>query len=349
MKRTLEQYIEPENIPRQYGGTLDYKFGELPNLEPAIINALNWSAPEKLNGKNTIPTGPIRWRADSNGTLNAIAVGSENEKPRERKVASITPAEKVSIASLGAGAQQVEQKKQDNLAVRQQQMYRTTSGIDTHPETPPEKDIDLKPAPTEVSASDSQVSSSSTGGTYLSYRDGPPLTTNSAETTPQTTATGAHENSIIDHPNPSQQGLNTISASRTGTSSTRYAEQSATHAHGTMAEGTPEVRDNGAGDKYGVMEPGTVGQAPKEHPMPETETPAPSYLEQAKAAVAGAGSAALAAVGYGGAEEEKEVPQEKSVPHDPAVDAAKDGHVEEYLRSQYPSKAAHDASAENKS
>src|ERR1700722_15413767 len=36
MKKTLETYIAPENIPRKYGGTLDYEFGMLPVLEPAI-------------------------------------------------------------------------------------------------------------------------------------------------------------------------------------------------------------------------------------------------------------------------------------------------------------------------
>lgn len=369
MKKTLEQYIDPDNIPRQYGGRLDYKFGELPNLEPVITNTLDWSAPEKLNGRNTIPTGPILWKTESNGTLNAIAVGTQNNRPRDRKVASIAPQEKVNMADLGAGAQQAHQQKQDNLAVRQKQMYRTTSGIDTHPTTT--NDVDLSPPSPEYPTNDAPISNS-TGGTYLSYRDGPPLQTESQYQPSQyqtsqsqyepTYASSTHQNASINHPNPSQQGQNTISTDRSGTSSTRYADQSSTHAHGTLGSGTPSVRDEGHGASHSVMDPNTVGQAPKEHPMPEPETTAPSYLEQAQAlagqagaAVSGAGSAALAAVGYGGgqttaAETEKaeEQQQERRIPHDPAVDAAGDRSVEDFLRDQYKSKAATTASAENK-
>ncbi|GAB7357013.1 hypothetical protein MBLNU459_g7841t1 [Dothideomycetes sp. NU459] len=332
MKKTLEQYIDPDNIPKQYGGRLDYKFGELPNIEPIIADTLKWSAPEKVNGKNTIPTGPIRWQRDSS-SLDAIAVGSQNGKPRDRKVASIPELKKAGAASsLGPASTQ-------GRGPPDAHMFRTTSGVDTHPRTPPAETVDLNPPPTQYPASDAEISNSSAGGTYLSYRDGPPAQQ------PQT-ASSATGNSQIEHPSPSQPGLSTVSADRSGTSNTRFAEQLDTHAHGTLAEGTPEVHDNGAGDKYGVMEPGTVGQAPKEHPVPQPEQPAPSYLDQAKAAA----GQALAAVGYGAKSDETPAhAQRAEVPDDPAVDRADDHNVEEYLRAQYKSQAAHDASAANKS
>merc|ERR1719487_1050857 len=54
---------------------------------------------------------------------------------------------------------------------------------------------------------------------------------------------------------------------RQGTSSTRYAQQEGTHAAGQLASGAPETRVDSQGEKQGIMEPGTVGQAPKKAPV----------------------------------------------------------------------------------
>jgi hypothetical protein len=91
MKSTLEKYIDPENIPKKYGGTLDYEFGMMPILEPVIINSLNWhdSTADLQNGEKSIPTGPIKWRQSSSGRMEAIAVGKEDEKARERTIATV--------------------------------------------------------------------------------------------------------------------------------------------------------------------------------------------------------------------------------------------------------------------
>ena len=62
MKKTLEMYIDPENIPRKYGGRLDWEWGELPALEPAIANALIWENPSKTaRGQNAFPIGPVSY------------------------------------------------------------------------------------------------------------------------------------------------------------------------------------------------------------------------------------------------------------------------------------------------
>jgi hypothetical protein len=89
MKSTLEKYIDPDNIPKKYGGNLEYEFGMMPILEPSIINALNWtdSTADLQNGQRTIPTGPIKWRQSSSGNMEAIAVGKENGTARERTIA----------------------------------------------------------------------------------------------------------------------------------------------------------------------------------------------------------------------------------------------------------------------
>jgi hypothetical protein len=150
-----------------------------------------------------------------------------------------------------------------------------------------------------------------------------------------------------DQVSPTQTSGNQTSTDRTGTSGTSYIAQSHTHAHGTLAEGTPEKREGTFGDTYGVNEPNTIGQAPKEHPMPEPEVPQPTYVEQAKevagnaySTAANVGASALAAVGYGTKEENKVEEQAPKKAEDPRVDAMGDRSVEDFLRGKYESPAA---------
>jgi hypothetical protein len=110
MKATLEKYIAPENIPRKYGGTLDFKFGMLPILEPAIVDTLDWTiteaapttavvaanghkvAPKDTNAARSFPIGPIKWQATTQSSieeLDAITVGSVDGKSRREVVARL--------------------------------------------------------------------------------------------------------------------------------------------------------------------------------------------------------------------------------------------------------------------
>lgn len=356
MKSTLEEYIDPENIPKKYGGKLDYKFGDLPNLDPSIQAALKWAAPEKLNGQNTFPTGPVKWQRYENGHLAAVAVGSENGKARDYKVATLTPGADVAMTSLGVN--------------QGSHLYRTTTAVETHPSTtqgqadipaPTYEDTAASSAPpvSGVSTAASTSGTAAAGGTFLNYHD---LNLGSStsndghapETSRAGTSTLPYRDSapVANHEEDDDafQDAETHhpSTDRQGTSSTRYAEQSNTHAHGNVAEGTPHVKGT-QGDTYGVMEPNTVGQAPKEHPVPPQEEPeAPSYLDQAKSlagqaygTAAAAGSSALAAVGVGAEKVEGNAEEtETKKPEDPAVDAADPAKVEEFLRGQYKSPAA---------
>ncbi|KAI5198495.1 hypothetical protein AUEXF2481DRAFT_8667 [Aureobasidium subglaciale EXF-2481] len=300
MYPTLSKYIEPENIPEQYGGKLKYKFGDLPNIDPDLHNVLQWTAPHKLNGMDTIPTGPIRWVTEANGDRVALAVGSESGKRREQKVAIVKSSQHSAPAA-----------KQDAS------LYRTTSGVDTHPPSPPPGQSEAMPPPT--------------------YTDAP---------TGNHTALPVREQHQVSS---TMTSANQPSTDRTGTSGTSYIAQSHTHADGTLADGTPDKREGTFGDTYGVNEPNTIGQAPKEHPMPEPELPQPTYVDQAKQVAgqaydtaAGVGASALAAVGYGTQQENKEQLQEQppKKPEDPRVDAVGDRNVEEFLRSKYESPAA---------
>ena len=347
MKSTLEQYIEPENIPKKYGGQLDYKFGDLPNLDATIQKSLTWSSPAKEGGRDTFPTGPIRWQRYENGDLAAIAVGSVKGKARDTKVAVLHPSTKAVQTSLGAGHQG-------------HQMFRTTSGIDTHPATPPDNQVDVMessreespegrvsstsargPAPALVTGAVTAIGTGASGGTYLSYQD--VALTSTTTTLPHhggpPAGSETYQESSFEEAQTHQP-----STDREGTSTTRYAEQSNTHAQGTLSEGTPHTKGS-HGDTYSVMEPNTVGQAPKEYPLPPTEEPAaPSYLDQAKSLAGQAygtatsvGTSALAAVGVGGAKEETAEEKPKTTPHDPAVDAAEPAQVEAFLRAKYSS------------
>jgi hypothetical protein len=91
MKETLEKYIAPENIPKKYGGQLDYEFGMMPVLEDSITNSLSWTDPtaDLQSGFKSIPTGPIKWRQSPTGQLTATAVGKEDGAKRERVIATV--------------------------------------------------------------------------------------------------------------------------------------------------------------------------------------------------------------------------------------------------------------------
>ena len=88
------------------------------------------------------------------------------------------------------------------------------------------------------------------------------------------------------------------------------------------------------------MEPNTVGQAPKEHPVPEPEQPQPSVIDTAKQYAGQAYEQAthlpqtvLAAVGYG-SKPEPTMTGEKPKAEDPAVDNMDPRQLEEFLRAK---------------
>ena len=105
----LSQHIDPENIPKKYGGSLDFTFGDLPNLDPELTSRMTWYASQQpspnnsngMDGSNdtneqgssdetaVLPIGPIRWEKGENGKMDLIAVGTEEGKARRLKVATL--------------------------------------------------------------------------------------------------------------------------------------------------------------------------------------------------------------------------------------------------------------------
>lgn len=187
------------------------------------------------------------------------------------------------------------------------------------------------------------------------HQIGDPLTTVGTATHPPDTGETYSDTppSFPDSPRNSTSAESSTLPIREGTSETRYAQQSHTHADGQLANGTPEaaVNDHGHGDKTLTMEPNTVGQAPKEKPLPEPEQPpAPGYLDQAKQAAATASatvtSAAGAVVGAvtGSHEKAKEIeetpvriksPAEQEL--DAKIDSMSDKDVEALLKEKHAS------------
>lgn len=133
MKPTLEKYIAIENIPKKYGGTLEYEFGMLPMLEEEIATTLKWTDPsaDMQSGNKSYPTGPIKWRASNATTMEAVAVGSENGKKRERAIATV----ETSFDDVH-GISRVNTKIDWNL-----EKVRSTSGIATQPKNDGDPDF----------------------------------------------------------------------------------------------------------------------------------------------------------------------------------------------------------------
>ncbi|KAK3952447.1 CRAL-TRIO domain-containing protein [Pseudoneurospora amorphoporcata] len=85
VKATLEEFIDPKNIPKQYGGELDFTWGDQPKTDPYIKERVKWE-----NGLTDFPEGPKYWRPTADGTrMECVAVGSEGGKQRMVNVGTL--------------------------------------------------------------------------------------------------------------------------------------------------------------------------------------------------------------------------------------------------------------------
>ncbi|KAF2224406.1 CRAL-TRIO domain-containing protein [Elsinoe ampelina] len=324
---TLEEFIDRANIPKKYGGELEFEFGDLPNVEPGIDSNLKWINPSTDKNRNTFPTGPIRWGiSPTTGAMTATAVGTVDGKPRSVEVAS--------IVNLPPDPSQIS-KTQRPSTPPSGPLPRLPSARDTHPPTPPPGEVDLSQPP-------------------------------SGTTTPASSSPGPASNGPTSAPSDDKSRDDTTDTVRTGTSSTRFEQQSSTHGHGQLEASTPDVRRDEHGDQHGVMEPKTVSQAPKEHPLPpQEEVPGgPGIVAQVKATVSTVAETVIGAVGIDHGD--KDVPvagagerdasgqgeggelgvgnegsgvdgqggKRVGVEGDEEVERARDEQVEEYLRSK---------------
>ncbi|PSR75516.1 CRAL/TRIO domain-containing protein [Coniella lustricola] len=82
---TLNSFIHIDDIPKQYGGKLDFNWCQMPNLDPKIRELATWE-----NGYTEFPEGPVYWVPTDDGKrLECLARGSVNKVQRNDKVCSI--------------------------------------------------------------------------------------------------------------------------------------------------------------------------------------------------------------------------------------------------------------------
>lgn len=85
VKSTLESFIDIRNIPKKYGGELDFQWGQLSIPDPAWEGIVQWE-----NGFSEFPSGPLLWEEIDNGKrLACIAHGRVDGKDRRQTVCTI--------------------------------------------------------------------------------------------------------------------------------------------------------------------------------------------------------------------------------------------------------------------
>lgn len=89
VKPTLSAFIDVANIPKKFGGELDFECGMLPVLDAPILNVLTLSSPADRSAAPMFLAAPVRWVDGENGDLQALGVGSVDGKPRREIVATL--------------------------------------------------------------------------------------------------------------------------------------------------------------------------------------------------------------------------------------------------------------------
>lgn len=85
VKPTLEAFIDPRNIPKKYGGELDFEFGQLTVPDPAWEGIVHWEG-----GHTSFPSGPMVFsELDDGETLLLTGLGSKDGKLREERICTM--------------------------------------------------------------------------------------------------------------------------------------------------------------------------------------------------------------------------------------------------------------------
>lgn len=98
--------MEPSSIPSQYGGTLDFKWGDLPNMDDAartLAGGLE-SPPTTKGGKPVFLKGPVRFFND-----HIEVLGSDQGKPRRDSI-RVPPTTATTTEEPAAAAQVSDEK-----------------------------------------------------------------------------------------------------------------------------------------------------------------------------------------------------------------------------------------------
>jgi hypothetical protein len=109
---TLSSFMEPSSIPRQYGGELDFEFGDFPILDEAartLVGGIE-SPPAEGQTKPVYPKGPIRFSVEKGAEL----LGTEDDgSPRRLQI----PVPQAKTASTIDGATAAPKEEEDGSKV----------------------------------------------------------------------------------------------------------------------------------------------------------------------------------------------------------------------------------------
>ncbi|RQM04543.1 hypothetical protein DH86_00004442, partial [Scytalidium sp. 3C] len=86
IKDTLEKFIDPANIPKKFGGQLDFEWGDYPNLDPALEPIVEWK-----DGYKDFPHGPMYWvPVKGKNAMQLKVVGSVDGQERNEIACTVT-------------------------------------------------------------------------------------------------------------------------------------------------------------------------------------------------------------------------------------------------------------------
>ncbi|KAI1090685.1 CRAL/TRIO domain-containing protein [Rostrohypoxylon terebratum] len=84
----LTSFMDLKNIPKHYGGELEWDFFDEPAWDDEIKRICQWE-----NGYTSLPAGPVYWRSIDDGKrVECLAVGSKGGVERRERVCTITKA-----------------------------------------------------------------------------------------------------------------------------------------------------------------------------------------------------------------------------------------------------------------
>ncbi|TDZ33229.1 SEC14 cytosolic factor [Colletotrichum spinosum] len=82
---TLEQFVDRRNIPKKYGGELDFSWGDQATVDPAWDGVVQWA-----DGHSCFKSRPAFWRVTDDGSrVECFGIGSVDGKEQNELICSV--------------------------------------------------------------------------------------------------------------------------------------------------------------------------------------------------------------------------------------------------------------------
>jgi hypothetical protein len=124
VQETLATYIDLANIPKKYGGELDFEYGDMPVPDPAWKDAIQWQG-----DFTDFPGGPLYWIRGDDNRMQALAVGSIEEHQRKESVCIVGKPPLTDDKATNGHAVEGKESK-DTVAQHANIITATTEGLD---------------------------------------------------------------------------------------------------------------------------------------------------------------------------------------------------------------------------